>query len=507
VSSSSAEKGASQLPGIVQNETNNRKPKEGLIVKKEPSTPGAGGKETMAHGNELLRARTTTLNTSWQPVSNDGTYENGEGKPQTVGSKLSKVGALLSISSRKKHQSISNNTHDEEEDLLNRLQQVTHHRFFEFASQFLIMANTVFIAFELDWNVQGLLDSDLKEAVRQTRLAFTILFAIELVLKIAADRLDFFKCSHREFLWNLTDTLLVVGSIVDLCLDEQSAAGGLTTAFRTVRFLRFTRIIQLAFFFKELRQLIQGILESLKSFFWCFFLSLGFLLLVAFIILQFVIIYKDELLADDNVGGGKDMFENYFKTLSHTAYSLAGMVTGGVSWTEAIRPLEKQQHWIRLVFVIYVAFTLLCIFNVMTAAFVERAWKVAKSNVHDNIMEEISNREEWNKKLKEVFNEIDEDGNNEVTLAEFVNFVDDTRVQAYFRTLGLNVSRRTAGVFYTMLDLDGDDSLTLEEFQEGCSQFVGPARQIDISRNRIETKRLRREFEDLKEDLQFLKSR
>merc|ERR1719215_1437296 len=113
-------------------------------------------------------------------------------------------------------------------------------------------------------------------------------------------------------------------------------------------------------------------------------------------------------------------------------------------------------------------------------------------------MEELNAREKWLHEMRAVFNRADQDGTGALDLQEFMAYVQDVHVQAYFRKIGLNVEQDNSKALFSLIDLDQNGVIELEEFVEGCAQFVGNARQLDIARLRRDNYTVRKDIKNVR---------
>merc|ERR1712129_623616 len=82
------------------------------------------------------------------------------------------------------------------------------------------------------------------------------------------------------------------------------------------------------------------------------------------------------------------------------------------------------------------------------------------------------------RKMKEFFLEADEDGSGLLSWEEFEKHLQNPRVKAHFQALELDVSQARA--LFKILDVDGSDSVGLDEFVSGCMRLKNQAKGLDI---------------------------
>jgi len=128
-------------------------------------------------------------------------------------------------------------------------------------------------------------------------------------------------------------------------------------------------------------------------------------------------------------------------------------------------------------------FTIFGILNVITGVFVETAMRTNPSNRQVVIHEEMENKKRFLKELKELFEEMDMNGDGSISPTEFCERFSNERVIAYFKALGLDIV--DAATLFRLLDTDHSDELDVTEFLSGCYQLTGEAKAIDAKMIRM----------------------
>ena len=96
------------------------------------------------------------------------------------------------------------------------------------------------------------------QTLEQIGEVFTILFAIEMVLKIVAQGLVFHKKAYLKDAWNWLDTIVVVTGILEM----MNLSWFKVRALRTLRVLRPLRSIKA---FPKMRKLVSSLIGSVDS--------------------------------------------------------------------------------------------------------------------------------------------------------------------------------------------------------------------------------------------------
>merc|ERR550537_241234 len=114
-----------------------------------------------------------------------------------------------------------------------------------------------------------------------------------------------------------------------------------------------------------------------------------------------------------------------------------------------------------------------------------------------------SKRIETLRKLRDLFNDMDEDGNGTLDFEEFQTAILDPHVMQQFMQLG--IAQYEAHDLFECLDVDGNQELSVEDFVDGCFRMTGAAKakhllavHYDLHRSR---KALREGIAELHTDL------
>jgi hypothetical protein len=122
-----------------------------------------------------------------------------------------------------------------------------------------------------------------------------------------------------------------------------------------------------------------------------------------------------------------------------------------------------------VLFLLYIAFAVLAMMNVVTAVFVENALATANSDKEQHLVAQ----------LRELFVTADEDQSGMISWEEFERKLDDESMVKYFKALELDVCE--AKGLFTLLDVDNVGEILIEEFVSGCLRLRGGAKAIDLA--------------------------
>jgi len=368
------------------------------------------------------------------------------------------------------------------------LYRFTHSPGFDLFFALAILVNTVFIGVEVQISVISSQEDTL--VIQVVRNAFTVLFSIELFLRLGAGFREFF-CSE-DYRWNMLDVFIVLSSWWEAAVEftyapvaDDGGTGFDLSGLRTLRILRITRLVKLARvarilrFVMALRTLTQSIIYTLKSLIWALVLMTLIVYVFGILFVQAVTDHRRDPLSR-MTPEETDAADNYFGNLWKSMLSLYMSITGGVSWEQLLVPLHAVSPLWVFVFLFYVSFTYFAVLNVVTGVFCQSAIDSAQSD-HDAVLQSIlANKQAHIEKIRYLFNEIDAEEVGVITYQMFQDKVTTKEVQTYFESIDLDIW--DAWSFFKLLDLDSGGAIEVEEFLMGCLRLRGSARAMDMAK-------------------------
>jgi len=319
-------------------------------------------------------------------------------------------------------------------------------------------------------------------------LIFCALFTVELGLRWAAiGPINFLNCRSEEIWWNVLDVIVVGSSCIEVIMDIVARATGteksdalqnvsVLRVLRVVRIVRVVRVIRVMRFFRELRMMIFSILGCVKNLCWVMVvLGMTFYMFgVAFTSATIDYLSTVAMWQDDAHG---DLIAS-FGTIDKSILSLFMSMTGGNDWSAYYVPLIVLPVYYRFFFLIFIAFALFAVVNIVTGVFVESALQANLKDRDIVVHEELENKKDYLQSMQDLFNEMDEEGNGTISLFEFEDKLKDERVIAYFNVMKLDVS--DARTLFQLLDYDHSDEVGINEFLDGCYKLQGESRALDM---------------------------
>lgn len=347
----------------------------------------------------------------------------------------------------------------------------------------LIMLNAVYLGLETELGENSVQANVMKgEGVTWFVVdsVFQLLFTIELSLRIAAERIKAFKDP-----WNLFDLALVVTGAIDTWIltfvlsgTLSSEAGGgqgstlaasIIPVVRILRILRLLRLLRLFRFLRELMLLAQGIYGAVKALSW----SAAMIFLVLYISAVFTTRFIGK--ADEEAFYPEDRtsINNWFGSIWLSLLTLFQLMSLE-NWPQVVRTVMRNQGWTVAFFVPFLMLTNFVLLNLVTAVVVENVFAVAQREASFQAKKEEENRVKAMRRLKRLFETMDQDGNGTLDIEEFEQAMQDEQVCAQFLQLG--IAKYEADDLFECLDVDGNQELSVAEFIDGCMRMQGVAK-------------------------------
>jgi len=342
---------------------------------------------------------------------------------------------------------------------------LAHSPYFDLFWALVIGSNAAFLGVQLDYRDVNLFG---------VHLAYAILFAIELLLRLLASGPSHY-CVGRGWAWNWLDLIVVTAAWIDIVLEvlgssdqtDVNSSFRILRLFRVSRLLRIVKTIWIVRFVGALRTLVSSLVDTLKPLFWAMVLLFIIIYIAGVLFTDVVLEYFSENDQDANV-------LRFFGSLSLSIETLFRAISGGIDWAEAAEALRPLGYVWVLFFQVYVAFCIFAVLNVMTGVFCHSAIQSAQSD-HEN---RLDSRHEFRKHVSRIFERMDQSGDGKLTLAEFEMMFENEGMQAFLESAEINAS--DAWTLFASLDVDGDNVIDVDEFTQRCMSLRGPARSMDV---------------------------
>lgn len=365
-----------------------------------------------------------------------------------------------------------------------RLKWAVNSLCFDVCACVLVVVHAALVGAHTDLVARHGSDGQLVRIFNVCESVFCVVFASELMLRLAVNGLYFFHMPGWQ--WNLFDCCIIILQLVDQLTVASVRANvsflRMVRVFRLFRAIRVVREMRLGWVAaRELRTIVTSTLSSLK-FLMCAIVMLSFVIYIVGI--YYTQVVADHLSTAECKGEHSEeckQLYRYFGSLSRTILTLFQSITGGVDWDDVVVPLSHISPMLALTFSMYIVFAVLALLNVTTGVFVEASLKSATAD-RDCFM--INN-------VRKIFQA--NTTCNAMTWDKFVVQLDTPEMRAYFKAIDLDPSE--ARGLFRLLDIDGSGSVDAEEFLNGCLRLRGPAKALDLALVMREMHRMHRQFD------------
>eukprot|EP00930_Biecheleria_cincta_P046139 TRINITY_DN31827_c0_g1_i1.p1 TRINITY_DN31827_c0_g1~~TRINITY_DN31827_c0_g1_i1.p1 ORF type:complete len:674 (+),score=103.23 TRINITY_DN31827_c0_g1_i1:145-2166(+) len=372
--------------------------------------------------------------------------------------------------------------HDAVQD--NCLKKITGSTFFKLVSMAVILTNAVYLTFAVDFAVQSSYrhlqghEKALPPLGVIPERCFELWFAIEILLRMGAEKWNFF--AGEDCYWNIFDLMLVLESL--FALTTQWTWNWNLSFLRVLRIFRLVRLVRLVRSAKALRRLRTMIFSIMNSFYDVLWAGCAIFLIVLVFALFFCVAVEDYYDGVDREDvhqlAEASEVNVYFGSVTESVISLWSAVSGGNDWMtygELIRTLPGG-HFLFSVFTFYVFFCMVGLFNVVTGVFVDSA--IACRTADEVVEGYFNDLKETADGIKRFFVEADKDGSGTLTRTEFQTQMQHPDAQAYFA--GLDIDPEEANTIFSIMDFDKTDSIIIDDFVNGTMRLKGLASKLDL---------------------------
>jgi hypothetical protein len=167
---------------------------------------------------------------------------------------------------------------------------------------------------------------------------------------------------------------------------------------------------------------------------------------------------------------------NFGGDLGSIMISLTAAISGGNDWMVYGEELQKVGTASFYLFVVYIAFSVIGLMNVVTGIFVDSA---IYTRTDDEIVQTWQDDlRRTSEAVKKVFARADLDNSGTVSLEELRAQMQHPLVRAYFS--GLEIEPEEVNIIFTLLDVDNNGAVTIDEFVHGVMKLKGKAKAIDV---------------------------
>eukprot|EP00419_Tripos_fusus_P065509 CAMPEP_0172931204 /NCGR_PEP_ID=MMETSP1075-20121228/219377_1 /TAXON_ID=2916 /ORGANISM="Ceratium fusus, Strain PA161109" /LENGTH=768 /DNA_ID=CAMNT_0013792523 /DNA_START=72 /DNA_END=2380 /DNA_ORIENTATION=+ len=167
-----------------------------------------------------------------------------------------------------------------------------------------------------------------------------------------------------------------------------------------------------------------------------------------------------------------------FSSVQDAMLTLYMSCSGGEDWLVFYTDIREVGWAGALLFVFFVAFMQIAVMNILTGIFVEQAMKLARPDrdqlAYKQRRAEIAEAAE----LRKMIRDMDKDGDGTIKRSELCEYIDDGKLKAFLKTLGLDL--KNADLFFHIIDA-AKDEIDIETFVRECMNLRGTASNFDLA--------------------------
>jgi len=189
-----------------------------------------------------------------------------------------------------------------------------------------------------------------------------------------------------------------------------------------------------------------------------------------------------------------DLVVTHFSTIPRTMMSLTLFVTrglGGAAVQSIMIPMVERHPFLLLFFTIHILVTSVTLMNLITAVLVNGA--IEQSNTDKEAMRfyKAQRLRKMLPRVREMFEELDQDGSGALTLDELVNAPEEVREELLKYMKGDDILE-----LFECIDVDDSGTIEVDEFCDGLARLT-------LSETPVETLRMMRQLQLIRREANF----
>eukprot|EP00929_Paragymnodinium_shiwhaense_P025170 TRINITY_DN15283_c2_g1_i1.p1 TRINITY_DN15283_c2_g1~~TRINITY_DN15283_c2_g1_i1.p1 ORF type:complete len:762 (-),score=159.92 TRINITY_DN15283_c2_g1_i1:148-2433(-) len=365
------------------------------------------------------------------------------------------------------------------------LANIEQSRKFELISAVVILCNIVIICISTNLDMQRTASLQIGEVQPAggedwegtMEILFFVFYMGELLIRLAVHRIHFFL--NTDWGWNTLDFSLVMLSVVEVGV---GAAGGASVNLMFLRILRLLklskllRLVRAIRFLRELRLFVECLRGCFVQLFWAVVMMTIVLLIFS---LFFVQALSGYLRTDDTDLSAKTEILEFFGSVQGTMLVLFKVVSGGTDWGEPYAVVASTGPMASSVFLFFVMFFTVAVWNIVASVFLENTMKVAMPEREEELLDKHIQDLGDARELMRICKEADTDFSGSVSVDEFSIFMENEKFREFLELRGIDI--KDTGLFFHMItSATGCTDVDLEMFVGTCLRVRGPATSIDL---------------------------
>jgi len=326
---------------------------------------------------------------------------------------------------------------------------------FERIMGLVIALNFVVVIVETDNNAQ---EVESHEWVWYASWGLLTTFVIELVMKLLVLRKQFWRDK-----WNVFDFFVIAIDTTFSLLEIMGWNFLNVSMLRILRLSRLARATKVFRMFPELKLMLAGLVCSFKAIFWGSVLLFTALLVWSVLAVQFIHPLNKDIALTTEVYNGCERCPRAFESTFQACLTFTTQIVAGDSWGRETQPIIEAYPVTGVFFLSVFVSVGLAIMNLILGVVVNMATEARDRILAENESEKLLMANESLSTLLVMCQEMDDDGNDELTFLEIREGFDNN--EAFRETLSdMDIGRDDLQIVWTILDSDKSGTVTSKEF-------------------------------------------
>lgn len=303
--------------------------------------------------------------------------------------------------------------------------------------------------------------------------------------------------------WNVLDFLCVAAFLFDKLAVISSINPQMLRMLRLFRLFRLVRLLRVLESLDHLYVMTTAISGLKQVLVWAILLLTVMLLACDLFLVKILhATYFDQVeakdLSDDQLEKHHKMYE-YFGTCTRCMLSMFEITLG--NWPPVARLLsEEVSEWFTIICLLHKLTIGFAVVGVFSGVIMQETFKVAQTDDIILLRQKKATAAVLKKKLKALFEELDESNDGCLEADEFAAIADLPEIKTW-----LGIETDDLQTLFSLIDIDGDGNITLDELLARLPRIQGPARSIDMLAHGLQLRRLQERLASKDHELRDLR--
>lgn len=335
---------------------------------------------------------------------------------------------------------------------------------FELLTFFLVACNGVLTSVQISVKEPG---RDLPVIYSALEEFFNVVFIVEILLRVMADGWTWFFATG-----NAVDVILIIVTgiiptyILQGIFNVDSGELRIGQALRCVRLIRILKSVRTISAFRILWSLVSGIVDSGRILLWTLTIILVVLYMFSIFFVQLLVKSGLNLTPDQT-----DMVDGFMKTVPEAMFTLFQCLTLD-SWTWFSRELQKDQPFVGVLWLLYVAVACMVLNNLVIAVIVNNA--IARAEEDEELQASIAREttEGELNDLRQLFDELVPEADRDYMTQEEYEDAVEKQNETLWTKLKLN-NLEEDEIMNLWTYMDWEEHIDREEFAQQIRNLKG----------------------------------